>query len=146
MRFDVSTLDPTARKQLTFLVQDEKNPRVKWEMGLVSARAIRHPGGAGVVDYQAIWRLPRGVVRGNVLLRHGVPVRGSLSYFDPRLYTETGQGFTSWVTEHFSTHEEFQSVSQRIAAAVAELPKHEIPTINWSTETLCLPTSTKRPE
>ena len=33
-------LTPEARKKLTYLIQDPNNPRVKWEMGLVSARVL----------------------------------------------------------------------------------------------------------
>lgn len=135
----VSSLAPAERKALTVLVQDEKNPHVKWEMGLVSARAIRI--GPESVDYQVVWRLPRGAVRGSVCVTCGQITKGSLAYFDPRIYAQTGADFTAWVWEHFKTHEEFKAVSQKIAKAVEALPIHEIPNIDWSDQ--CR-TSTRR--
>jgi hypothetical protein len=126
----VSSLAPAERKALTVLVQDEKNPNVKWEMGLVSARAIHI--GPESVDYQVVWRLPRGAVRGSVVVTCGQITNGSLAYFDPRIYAKTGADFTAWVWERFATHEEFKAISQKIAKAVEELPLHEIPTIEWS--------------
>lgn len=143
MRFGLTAIDPTVRKDLTYLVQDIKNPHVKWEMGLVSARAIRHPSGSGVVDYQAVWRLPRGVVRGSIVVTDGKVTKGSMAYFDPRIYTETKMEYTAWVWERFETNEEFQAATKRIAAAVAQLPLHETPNITWSPESLCQPTLTR---
>ena len=143
MRFDITAIDPVVRKDLTYLVPDVKNPHVKWEMGLVSARAIKHPSGSGVVDYQAVWRLPRGVVRGSIVVTNGKVTKGSMAYFDPRIYAETRLEYTAWVWERFETNDEFQSATKRIAAAVSQLPVHEPPTINWSPESLCPPMLTR---
>lgn len=128
----VSSLAPAERRALTVLVPDVKNPHVQWEMGLVSARAIRV--GDGSTDYQVVWRVPKGAIRGSVLVVHGKIVRGSLAYFDPRIYAQTKTDFTAWVWEHFETHEEFLKISQTMAKAIEELPTHEIPTIDWSDE------------
>ena len=126
----VSSLAPAERKALTVLVPDVKNPLVKWEMGLVSARAIRI--GEASVDYQVVWRLPRGAVRGSVAVTCGQITRGSMAYFDPEIYARTRAEFTAWVWSHFTTHEEFKAVSQKIAKAVEALPIHEIPNIDWT--------------
>ncbi|MFA6132414.1 MAG: hypothetical protein WC869_00205 [Phycisphaerae bacterium] len=126
----VSSMTPAERKTLTVLVQDANNPNVKWEMGLVSARAIHI--GPGTTDYQVVWRVPRGAIRGSVVVKQGVIAKGSLAYFDPKIFEETKQDWKSWVWEHFETHEEFLAVSQKVAKKIEELPIHEIPTIEWS--------------
>lgn len=126
----VSNMAPAERRALTILVPDENNPHVKWEMGLVSARAINK--GPAATDYQVVWRVPRGAIRGSVVVERGQIQKGSLAYFDPRIFEETKTDWKSWVWETFETHEEFLKVSQKVAKAVEELPLHEIPTIEWS--------------
>ncbi len=131
-------------RAFTQLIQDENNPNVKWEMGLVSARRIAMPRSRpGWADYQVVWRLPNTAVRGSVITQDGRIVKGSIAYFDPILYEQSKLEYASWVWEYFETHEEFLAITKRMAAAVAKLPKREIPTIAWSPEA-CHPTSTPR--
>jgi hypothetical protein len=137
--FDLTSMDPKLRRSLTYLVQDVDNPKVQWEMGLVSARAIviekRYND---VVDYQVVWRLPNGAVRGSVVVKNGEVVSGNMAYFDPKKYLESGgKGHAAWTWEYFKTPEEFKLIAAKIAAEVAKLPMHEIPTIDWSRDRLC---------
>jgi len=136
----VSALAPAERKALTVLVQDVNNPNVKWEMGLVSARAIKTS--PQTVDYQVVWRVPKGAIRGSVVVEQGKIKRGSIAYFDPRIFEATQTDWKSWVWVTFETHEEFLAVSQTVAKAIEALPMHEIPNIDWSNE--CCQTSTRR--
>lgn len=118
------------QRALTVLVPDAKNPKVQWEFGLVSARVCRLTD--ALTDYQVVWKLLRGTVRGNVFVQGGQIVKGHIAYYDPRLFEQTKLDFASWVWSTFTTPEELRRVCQDVTEAIKELPQHDMPTIDWN--------------
>lgn len=128
-----------------YTVADPSNPLVRWEMGLVSARRIRMPTTRpGWVDYQVVWRLPHGAVRGSVQMRNGEMQSGYLAYYDPNKFAETRLYDAAWVYHSFNSPEGFRQVALTVAKAMEALPIQPIPDIPWSAE--CLPTCMRKLE